>query len=380
VSIPDEDDSFQSGPMPVIDSNQQTSVGEIIHPKQIADGVFDLGSILFPDPDVFLSARVLSGNHILIWTMNIYDESLVYDYSTGEVLYRFSPSVRRLGMEHFYSRRQNSENSYTIALYDKDYNVLAQHETSKPAIPAIDGINILYDAREKIAMRNTLTNEEMEISISDIASEYEGGIVFWGFDGQWVFFNANYAPFGTPHPFADDTSWELWSRGVGAYNIITGASFLTGRFDHELFVGIPESFGESKAIFWQCGCAHGTDGTNSVIIDAENSDMRIADVGGHVNRMSDNGRFLVAVDGEWDVNRFDFQTITLTTINIYDGHTYELISSRDFGHLTTIEADGGGHFDRVSISDDGRHVFFTGLIEENGNKRQSLFMVDMDVR
>ena len=351
--------------MPYSDYDEQAEyLPEVILPVQIYDGIYDIGAILFAGQDAFISARVLDGNRLLAWNM-LTDESVIFDYSSGEVLHRFSPSIRRLGLEHFYSQHKNGESNYTITLYDNQFNVLAQHETGRPAIPAIDGITILYDGRPP-TKRNTQTNEEVEIRVNDIAEGYTGGIWVRDFDGQWMFFSSTHNPMPG-------------NAGVGAYNVITGQAIFRGDFP-ELFSAIPESFGDGKAIFWQCGCAHGTYGSYSVIIDTENSEIRIVDVGNPIVRISDNGRFLVAVDSEWDQGRFPTQTITLSRIRTYDGGTLAPVSSRSFiPQAFHIEADGGGHFYRISISNDGRHVFFTGFIEENGIRRQSLFMVVMQV-
>jgi len=340
---------------------------EFIQAIQIADGIFDIGSTLFPDPEAFVSARVLSSGRLLVWTMNVSNESVIYDYTTGEIVHRFSPAIIRLGMEHYFSQQQNGENSYTITLYDNDLNILAQHRTDRPAIPATDGVTILYGERPP-TMRNVHTNEKTEIAISDIAPEYEGGIFTWAFDGEWMFFRA------TANPF-------LGNEGIGAYNVLTEQSVFSDDFP-EMFAGLPETFGRSSAIFWQDGSAFGTDGTYSVIVDALNSDIRIIDVGITANHMSDNGNILVAVDAvgiAWEEDIFDFpvQNTTLSQIIIYDAHSLEPISSRNFEPLIGVMAGsfGGG----ISVSEDGRYVFLRGFVYDGGSRRQSLFMIEMEL-
>jgi len=358
----------------VLDTTIDNYERVFVVPPQIADGIFDLGAALFSEPEVFFSARTLSGNRLIVENV-LADESIIYNYITGEILHRFSPALRRLGTDHFYSQRQDSENSYTITLYDHELTILAEHYTTQPAIPVIDGIHILYDARASIRIRNIQTNEEGEISVSDISPkpEHGGGMIWWDFDGQWVFSTANHAPAGTPQ-FS-----ELWMRAVGAYNVITSQSIFSEDFP-QAFAGIPETFGSSSAIFWQDGSAFGTDGTYSVIVDAQNSDIRIVDVGITANHISDNGSILVAVDAvsiEWENDIFDFPVLntTLSQIILHDAYSLAPISSRSFEPL--IGAMGGSFGGVISVSEDGRYVFLRGFIYEGGSRRQSLFMIEM---
>ena len=389
AALPLSENRFESGLTHNLDNYSPLNILSIVEdepknivPIQISPGIFDLGATLFSESelyasarvDLFGSARILSGNRLLI-TDAIEGKSVIYHYYTGDVSHRFSSALRRLGMEHFYTKEQNSEGRYTIILYDSEFNVLAEHITAQPAIPVIDSIHILYESRASIRMRNTRTNEEVKISVGDLSPkpEHGGGMVWWDFDGQWVFFVANHAPEGTPQ-FS-----ELWMRAVGAYNLITGQYIFSEDFP-QTFAGIPEAFGNGSVIFWQDGTAFGTDGTYSIVVDATNSDIRIVDVGITTNHISDNGRFLVAVDAvsiEWENDIFDFPVLntTLSQIILYDLYTLTPLLSRDFEPLIGVMAGsfGGG----ISISESGRYVFLRGFVYEGEIRRQSLFKIEM---
>ena len=339
---------------------------------QIAPGIFDLGAALFSGQDAFVTMNALSNNRLLVENM-LTDESVIYNYVTGEVSQHFSPTLRRLGMEHFYSNQQNGENSFTITLYDSELNIIAQHETTKSARPSVDGSTILYDEQQPI-IYNTQTNEEIEITISGILpfSGYDGGIVYWDFDGQWIFFTANYAPVGT------EQFSELWQKITGAYNVVTGEIVSSDNFP-QLFEGMPVVFGNGNAFFWQCGCAFGTDGTYNVIVDAANSNIRVVDVGSTASRMSDNGKFLVSTTAEnRDWEAFEHSQTTLTSIKIYSGDTLAPISDHQIDSNILIGVSAGHFGHGLSVSDSGEYAFVAGFfVDEDGNRRQTLFMVEM---
>ena len=214
-------------------------------------------------------------------------------------------------MEHFYSRQHIDENSFIITLYDNELTVLTQHKTNRSARPAVDGITIIYDDERPLIVHNTQTNEKVEINTYTISPNpgYEGSFVQWDFDGQWVFFTTYHVPVNT------DWFSELWRRATGAYNVITGQSVFSEDFPRS-FTGVPATFGDGKALFWQCGVAFGTDGTYSVIVDTANSNIRVVDVNSSANRISDNGRFLVSVHSHMEQELFAFAHNILTHINI----------------------------------------------------------------
>ena len=361
----------------VPNTTSQLEIAEnIIQPIKVADGLYDIGKSLFPNDDTWFSGRVLDDNRLLVTTLA---ESVIYNYQTGEILHRLPLPVENLGMEHFYSQQQISESNYTITLYDRNLTMLAQHESDRPAIPAIDGKTILYnqyDQRGRIISRNTETGVEKEFDYKTLqpnaGTPYEGGIWVRAFDGECVFFSTTCNP-------------SPGSSGIGALNITTGEgifSAVLSATESPGFSGIPNPFGKNKAIFWQDGSAFGTDGTYFIIMDVPNTFFTKFDMGTTACRISDNGEFLVAVSSEW---KADSSQIVLTNISTYrgdtgtiDGGSFELVSGKDFGIESPISSDYGGSFSGISISDDGKYICFSGVIEEAGSKRQTLFMCEMN--
>ena len=385
ASVPPES-SVREEP-PVADNPQQPETTEtheaasqseprqdIIKPIELADGLYDIGKTLFPNKDTWFSGRLLDDDRLLVTTLA---EAVIYSYQTGEILHRLPTPVERLGMEHFYSQEQIGESEYIITLYDRNLDILAQHKSDRPAIPAIDGKTILYDEydeRRRIITLDTETGEEKEFDYKALepnaGNPDVGGIWVRAFDGEYVFFCTAYHP-------------EFGNSGVGALNIMTGeGNFYAGFPSSQApgFPGVPDPYGKNKAIFWQDGSAHGTDGTYFVIMDAVSFSVMF-NVGTTACRVSDNGKFLVAVSSEW---KADTQQIVLTNISAYHGDTegihgapLQLIHSKDFEAAVTIESDYGSSFSGISISDDGKYICFSGRIEEDGGKRQTLFMYEI---
>lgn len=348
--------------------SQSEVVGNIIQPIRVADGFYDIGKSLFPNDDTRFSGRILDNDRLLVTTLN---ESAIYNYRTGEILQRLPLTVEWLGMEHFYSQQQKSENLYVITLYDRELNVLAQHESNRLAFPALDGKTILYnqyDQRGRIITFNTETGEEKEFDYKTLnpnaEKPYEGSIWIRAFDGEYVFFSTTNNPVSV-------------NPGIGALSIMTGEGIFSADFPTKHFPGfsgIPDPFGKNKAIFWQDGSAYGTDGTYCAVVDAANNSIEIVDVGTTACRMSDNGEFLVAIGSAW---KADTSQIVLEHISTFSGDTFEPLSSMYFDFESPIESDYGSSFNGISISEDGKYVCFSGNTEENGIKRQTLFMYEV---
>ena len=58
-------------------SLNQSEPKEIATPAQVSNGIFDIGSTIFPDQDVYIWPRALNGNRLLVMC-TISDESVIY--------------------------------------------------------------------------------------------------------------------------------------------------------------------------------------------------------------------------------------------------------------------------------------------------------------
>lgn len=323
-----------------------------VTPVLLDENIIDIGATLYPNQTIQVSGKIVNDN-LMVWSEN---GSFLYDYQASQILYASPLTIIPLGTEHYYSQEQRGETSYLITLYNQEFDILAQHESEHPALPAVDGKSLLLEGGQ-IAVLHTETETTEIFDLQDVAADYTGGIWVSDFDGEWVFFGTTCNPMpGNP--------------GFGAYNVLTGEAIFHGD-QHISFSGIPECFGHGKALFWQDGSAHGTDGTYCIVLDAATGEFQEIDVGENACRVSDNSSYIASLSSSWEREALQ---VRLGQISVYRADTLQPLYS--YHNEFAISSDYGISFSGISVSNDGKNVCFDGRLGEEHGK-QTLFLCKM---